>query len=337
MIAGFALIGFAWIAVFFLTIGLACNAVWRAVMPPPGTPRHAGCGSCGYELTTLDHGRCSECGADLLKAGVATRRNIVRTAGSLPAGIMGWTILSAVTGSIILYAFAIISMLSGAGGLMAAAGGGTGYDSNYSFGSPETYDTDSGEFARDFDFDMTVDIDVIGDWSGPATSGTIAATLESGDQTVEIRFDDASTADWVMVGPAGETIGTGTRFTSTNAKVALDALGLTDDAEPRAPDIASEVETIIDSALNNPFNYEVDLYSINPNNTRLLIETGGSSYNNVGGMRGNPFASNSPADWIVPIVVTGLTLAVWLGGLLWMIRRRSRLIQGPRDAAVQPA
>ena len=95
----FAILG----TVGIITVALAANAVWRAVMPPPGLPRGAACGSCGYELTTVEGGRCSECGADLLKAGVTTRRNVVRTAGSLPAALLGWTVIAATLAGVGLY------------------------------------------------------------------------------------------------------------------------------------------------------------------------------------------------------------------------------------------
>ncbi|MFK7885005.1 MAG: hypothetical protein AB8F26_12585 [Phycisphaerales bacterium] len=326
MIAGFMIAGIAWIVLLLLTIGLAANAVWRAVMPPPGTPREAGCGSCGYELTTLEHGRCSECGADLLKAGVSTRRNTVRIAGSLPAGIMGWTVLSVTLSSVVLYAISIVSMMANVGGI---AGGGVAFDSNFSFGTEETYDNETGAFVRDIDFGITIEVDVIGNWGSPPTSGTIIAILEHNDQRTEIQFNDASVADWQMVDATGEVIGSGTSFASSDAKAALDAIGLTDDSSADAPAIAQEVEALIDGALNDPFSYETNVLMMNTTAQRLVTQNGGTSFSNVG----NPFASQSAADWIIPLVLVGVTFIVWLVGLIWMVRRRARLIAGPRPDA----
>jgi len=318
--------GLAWIVLLLLTLGLAGNAVWRAVMPPPGTPREAGCGSCGYELTTLEHGRCSECGADLLKAGIATRRNLVRISGSLAAGIMGWTILAGFAGTIVLYTISMIAVMSSSG---AFAGSGSMYDSDFAFGVPQTYDNDAGEFVRDIDFDMTVEVDVMGDWSGPANSGTIVVLLEHDGQEAELRFDDASTTDWLLFDPAGDEIGSGTSFTATNALVCLESIGLDASADPAIAEIASETERIIDAALNNPFDYESDIDMSDPPALKKLEQTGGSSYNNVA----TPFASTTPADWIIPLATVGLTFLIWLAGLIWMIRRRGRLIEGPRPVA----
>jgi hypothetical protein len=331
MIAGFVIAGFVWIAIGLLTIGLSCNAVWRAVMPPPGTPRQAGCGSCGYELTTLAHGRCSECGADLLKAGVSTRNNTVRIAGSLAGGIMGWTILAATLGSIVLYTISVIAMMSSMGGVMGA-GGATAYDSNYAFGIPETYDNESGEYVREFDFDMTIEVDVMGDWSGPAASGTIKAIFEHAGEKAEVLFADAATTDWVMTNAAGEEIGSGTSFSTNDALAALKSVGLDPADQPESdvpiPTIAREAEIIIDTALNEPFNYETSyLGTVGANS--VLEQTGGTAFNKIN----NPFGSTTAADWIVPLVVVGGTLIVWIAGMVWMIRRRGRLIAGPRDLA----
>jgi|GEM_PF-2197513 len=329
MIAGFAIAGLAWIAVFLLTIGLACNAVWRAVMPPPGTPRQAGCGSCGYELTTLTHGRCSECGADLLKAGVSTRRNTVRIAGSLPAGIMGWTILAAAIGSVAVYIVALVSMFSNAGAGLPV-GGGTGYDSNYSFGLAETYDTQSGEFTREFDFDLTIEIDVLGNWPGPAMSGSIVAVFEHEERRVEVEFADASVSDWIMRNDRDEQIGSGAGFALADALAALSEIGMDTADHPNAdtpiPTIAKEAELLIDTALNEPFAYETTYLGL-AGASPVLEQNGGSAFNNIT----TPFATQSAWDWIVPLALAGFTFLIWVVGLIWMIRRRARLIEGPRD------
>ena len=322
MIAGFMLLGFLWLGLILVVFGLSCNAVWRAVMAPPGTPRDAGCGSCGYELATLDGGRCSECGADLLKAGIVTRRNIVRTAGSLPAALMGWTIIVATIASIILYIISMVTMMSGLGGNMNS----TRYDSNFTFAPARTYDPDLGEYVSEADFELLVDLDVAGQWGGAPDSGTIDFVFSRGNEEVTIAFADASLNEWTMTDADGTELRSGASIAANDALAALRGVGVSPQEEDSLPAFAAELEVLMDTALANPFDYEY-MYQDNLPGEALLEQTGGGSMNNIAPAM---FMATSPVDYIAPLTTFGVGFVLWLAGILFIIRRRSRLIAGPR-------
>lgn len=322
MIAGFMLLGFLWLGLILVVFGLSCNAVWRAVMAPPGTPRDAGCGSCGYELATLDGGRCSECGADLLKAGIVTRRNIVRTAGSLPAALMGWTIIVATIASIILYIISMVTMMSGLGGNMNS----TRYDSNFTFAPARTYDPDLGEYVSEADFELLVDLDVAGQWGGAPDSGTIDFVFSRGNEEVTIAFADASLNEWTMTDADGTELRSGASIAANDALAALRGVGLSPEEDDSLPAFAAELEVLMDTALANPFDYEY-MYQDNLPGEALLEQTGGGSMNNIAPAM---FMATSPVDYIAPLTTFGVGFVLWLAGILFIIRRRSRLITGPR-------
>ena len=305
--------------------GLAGHAVWRAVMPPPGLPRNAGCGSCGYELATLAHGRCSECGADLLKAGVTTRRNAVRTAGSLPAALLGWTAIVLTAGTVVMYAISIVTLTR------TTMANGTNYTSNYTF-RPQPR---PGLTAPDFR--LRVDVDVVGNFGAPATSGQITMELAGPDQTVSILFPDVTTDAWIITAEDASEIASGNDLRSGDILAAFTAAGLPPEQHPVVSEYADRIEDLGVAALNDPFSFEtsVMMSATNlPPNAAQLVQSGGTS--NFGPGAFNPFGVSSPMDYIVPLAILGLSFLIWAGGMFFIIRRRARLIEGPRDV-VAPA
>ncbi len=80
------------LVVFFF---VAVNMIYRALTVPPGYERKfdGQCGACGYTLGSLSAQQCPECGADLLKAGVVTRRMFIQLRGSTTMAIAAWSVL----------------------------------------------------------------------------------------------------------------------------------------------------------------------------------------------------------------------------------------------------
>ncbi len=334
MMFGFMASGILVLVAGVFAIGLAINAVWRAVMAPVGMPREAGCGSCGYELTTFEGGRCSECGADLLKAGVNTRRNVVRTAGSVPAALMGWSFLVISVGVVVMYTVSVLAMTQSFAATPGAAGN-MSYASTYDFSPARLPRASDGTRQTPPDFTLEVDLDVMGSWNMPASSGTITYTLEANDQVAVIEIADAGTDDWVMTGPDDQVLASGEYLQPEDFEMALAAIGLDEETHELMPDYATEIVSLADMVAQDPFTYE-STYSMTGMNmgnggtisAARLNQTGGSA--NYGGMMGGMMGTTSPADYIVPTLVVGLGFVIWLGGVIFIVRRRAKIIAQPR-------
>lgn len=327
MMIGMMVSGLFFLLVVLIAFGLAGNAMWRALVPPQGLPRSAGCGSCGYELTTLANGRCSECGADLIMAGVTTRRNAVRTAGSLPAALMGWTLIVTTLVVIAMYTVSILTLTR------TNFAAGMPYTSNFTFRPARI---PSGTDATAVDFRLRVDVDVVGNLGGRASSGEIAMDLSSQGNAVKILFPDATTDAWMITRPDGSEIAAGTDLRDRDILVAFRAIGIDPDANPLVADYAARIEDLSLAALSDPFNYESSLFSVMGGVTTGTVpvhleQSGGTS--NFGGGALSPFGTGSAADYLVPLGIFGGGLAVWIVGTVFIVRRRGRLIEGPRPTA----
>lgn len=320
MMIGMMLAGLFSLAVGLLTLGLSANAVWRAVMAPPGTPRRAGCGSCGYELTTLEGGRCSECGADLIMAGVPTRRMIVRVGGSMPAGLMGWSIISATVSLMAFYA--VFSF-----GIARVSAGGMGsYTASFNFGPEQTFDSERGVFVGKADFQITVGVDVVGDWGGPAQSGTITATLTGADQAVTIAWPDASDPAWVMTGKDGAQIASGPGFTLNNATDAFKAIGIDPASDPDNVIYITQFQSLLNAAYQDPFNFEYELDQFEDDPTHIARTGGGMSGTSPMG----PMLFGDHRTNIISGVILVAGVLVWAAGCAFIVVRRNRLIASAR-------
>lgn len=332
MFVGMMFSGILFLFIVVVAIGLAANAVWRAVVPPAGLPRGAGCGSCGYELATLEGGRCSECGADLIKAGIATRRNVIRTAGSLPAALLGWTLLVSTLGVVVMYTVSMLSLTQSAMATGAGVAGGMGYTSNYTFRPARLGRNADGTIQTPPDFQVAVDLDVTGAWGSAANSGTLDLLLTSQAQEVKIAFADVTSNAWIMTASDGTQLSTGTGLNADNVLEAFATLGLQADEQPLLTEYADRVIELFDAAQMDPMTYESTYTTGMPRTNQSaaqLDQMGGTQ--NFGGM--NPFmGTGSIKDYIVPLATLGVSVLVWIGGMIFIIRRRARLIEGPRAA-----
>lgn len=330
MMIGMMVSGLFFLLVVLIAFGLAGNAMWRALVPPQGLPRSAGCGSCGYELTTLANGRCSECGADLIMAGVTTRRNAVRTAGSLPAALMGWTLIVTTLVVIAMYTVSILTLTR------TNFAAGMPYNSNFSF-RPDYIPP--GNDATPVDFLLSVDVDVGGNF-GRASPVEIAMELSSQGNAVKILFPDATTDAWMITRPDGSEIAAGTDLRDSDILVAFRAIGIDPDANPLVAAYAACIEDLSVAALSDPFNFYPSMNNFKPSQ---VFEMGGVTagtvpvqlvlYSSGTGIKGgafSPFGTGSAADYLVPLGIFGGGLAVWIVGTVFIVRRRGRLIEGPR-------
>ncbi len=332
MFIGMMASGVLFLAAILIAVGLAANAVWRAIAAPAGLPRSAGCGSCGYELTTLQAGRCSECGADLLKAGVNTRRNVIRTAGSVPAAMLGWSLIVISAGTIVIYMVSMVAMTQSVAMGAAGGAGGMAYTSNFTFRPSRLPPAADGTRQSPPSFTLAVDVDVDGNWGMPANSGTILFTISADEQEAVIAFNDASTDAWVLTGPDGVEIARGEYLAPEDVSAAFSAIGLEEAEHATLPDFAAEITNVADLALQDPLSYETNMMAsagVNANNSGAQLQQSGgtSNWGGMGAMMG------SPSDYIIPIVTLGVCVLVWIGGIVFILRRRAKLLSEPRDAA----
>ncbi len=323
MVVGMMASGVLLLLAGLIGIGLAANAVWRAIFAPPGMPRDAGCGSCGYELATLVSGRCSECGADLLKAGVMTRRNVIRTAGSLPAALLGWTLLVISVATVVVYAISIMQFSAGFGG---GAAGAMPYTSNYTFTPARPPRADDGSRQAAPDFEVVVDVDITGTWGSPANSGSIEVEFTSSGQTATLTFSDVTLDQWVLTGPDGGELATGMFVEPEDVLTAFASVGLTPDSEPLIGEYAQPVVDLVDGALADPFMYETNLAATATagGQSAYQLQRGGGTQN-FGGVT----AMSSGAD-LWSLVILGVMVFIWTGGMAFIVRRRSKLLRQPR-------
>lgn len=330
MFFGILLSYFLMIGGALMAVGLSVNAIWRAIMPPSGLPRDgAACGSCGYELVTLSQGRCSECGADLLKSGVNTRHTMVRTAGSLPAAVMGWSI--------------IMIMLSGIAfmiGVAVTAMNGTGMGNapqtittTQSF-RPERFDNDGdGVRTRSADYGFTIVFDGEYDWSlgNSVVSGTVSIEVEGDDVTTPLTLlYDVESEDYTVTASDGTLLDSGTGYSEQDAATLLATAGL-DTADAGLAVEAEQVGELFQGVLDDPQSYEMVVLSGVGSSVGGVSNTNGSTNYGTGGM-GNPFSSSS-TEMMVAGGILLLSLLIYAAGLVFIVRRRGRIISRPRAAA----
>lgn len=292
-------------------------------MPPPGLPRHAGCGSCGYELTELAAGRCSECGADLLKAGVTTRRNAVRLAGSLPAALTGWTLLVMGAAVILIYVVSMAMLTNSTRSQM------NNYTASYTY-RPALSGPPAAGSAPTPNLRVRLDLDVENAWRTRPSSGVVTMELSASSSIATFTFPDASRDDWELTDGTGTTLASGSALRPDDVLVGFRAVGLDPDADPVLRDYADRVEELAAGALGDPMGFDSAIAM-----RVAQLPTGTPRFHQISGTSGfgagaSPFGSMSLADAIVPAVTLGVACGVWLAGAVFIVRRRARLIEGPR-------
>ncbi|MFG0305238.1 MAG: hypothetical protein ACF8Q5_03375 [Phycisphaerales bacterium JB040] len=309
-----------------LTLGLAGNAIWRAVVAPGGLPRDGGaCGSCGYELNTLASGRCSECGADLLKSGVNTRYTMIRTAGSLPAALMGWTVIMIALSSVVLMVGSAMLAVSNAGGM---AGGTQALVTSQTFRPMRSIQGEDGRMRRSADYEVAVAFDGEFSWGGSASAGLVTIDVSGDDVATEVSLEyDLGLDSYTVTDAGGTVLEEGVGYDGIDAERLIELAGL-DITDPAIGAEAVQVGELFESVRDNPQNFEVlGLMNSTPAQGGLSNSGGTSSF---GGFPGtNPF-SVSRAEMIVGGAAVGLLLLVYLAGVVFIVRRRSAVMRRTR-------
>lgn len=107
-----------WVPVVGALFGLGVVLVVRSTLAPMWMRRRSSCGGCGYELESLGAGVCPECGASLLRVGVASPRMAVRLRSSAFLLVVGWTLMASMVTLPVLGAAMLIAQNANRSGMM---------------------------------------------------------------------------------------------------------------------------------------------------------------------------------------------------------------------------
>lgn len=313
---------------FLLVIALCCTTLWRALAKPLGAGKAASCGSCGYELNTVGPGVCSECGANLLKAGIVTSRMVLAISGSVASAVLAWTILCMIAVGVAIAVLGTIAMSRAfaAGGIVSGPITGTvGFNpAPYSDPNTQAFINPTHEFL--FKLNTTTDPNTA------AVTGTVDLEARINNRTVATATITADDGSVVVVDADGNELASEESFTTVSADALFTALGV-DMTLPGSTTERSQLVTLAAESVINPVNLQSVLYmNYNPNQVGGLNP--GVNTMNFAGLGGaGPFAGGD--DWWVSLAVFGTGGVVWAGGLIFLLVRRAKVIEGSRPT--QPA
>ncbi len=297
---------------------LCALIIGRAVFVPSEARRGATCGACGHQITEVAQGRCPECGALLLRAGLITRPMLLRHRGSLAAALLAWTVL-------------VITVASWGGSalMQAVFMQQTSGPTKTRIVKEQSFEPGDGfEPAR---YTIRFDINVVLDRSSDIESGTIEVSLRVPGKKKSVATIDPALTRCTVQDPDGKEVSTGQHFDAAAAAALYTASGL-DPADPRHAKEADILYELVQTALADPQNFEQTFQLDRLGAPSPLRSTGGgSSMSPIGDSSGLPI-------WAVVSMVS--TLAVYAAGCIALIllRRRmvSQLYAGSATGATMP-
>lgn len=318
---GLAFIGGVLILYLFVSCELAFNAVCRAIFAPIGTHKGAGCGSCGYELASLQSGRCCECGADLLKSGVTTRRGIIRVRGSLYAALLGWSYIAFTIAVIVLYSINTLMVAPAPVQRPIHPQINTFEPVRHFYGKEE-------DFRPPPSFRLIVETNLIENINTPWAEGSLQIKFISSDRQATVEFSDVSSQNWKIRNSDGEIVAAGDRIEPRIPRLAFESIGFDAAIEPLVVSYEEPIVQLANQVLGSPADY-IMAYKFRPQSRDFgefqIVHTGGE-FQQI-----KPPAD--PMKWL-PLVLLCSSALFWIGGMIFIVRRRSRLIEGPRATAL---
>jgi len=319
---GFFAIGMAYLLMLgsgLLVLALCVQTIWRACVRPPGAGKAASCGSCGYEINSLREGRCPECGADLLKSGVITGRMALAMSGSLSAAVIAWTIVMiGVTSIAVGVAFAVNAASRFGPGAQQS------YQASISFAPVQAFNNQSQAWQRTGNHRVQFDLDVQHDWVSGVQSGTV--TISVADQgPASIAEIDGATREVVVRDPSGAEVLRESGFSRAAAEKLYEPLGL-NAADPAVDEELNHLVQLAGQALNQPQGFQYGTPSSGSGG--LDVSHSNINYGTMGML-----GPGTTADWAIPAGVYGVGAIVYVAGIVWLVRRRARILRHePRRA-----
>ena len=292
---------FAWASIWLLIpVGIfvmGVRAAWVSMTLPRKVPREAACGRCTYPVAGLASPTCPECGSDFRVVGISTPRFVLRWRGGYTSGIVGWTLAVLMLG---LTSAWMISMYAISGAMVT---GGT----SWSAGLSETLTPGSGS-VRTFEFSSDQS------WTGGSLSQTVTvvATLPDGSEqtfTLDTTAGTYTTDDGTGKLPPAT-------FDGDSVTAWLVDLGL-DETDTSFTAEARDLTRMVDVAAQAPGNSVSGI-------AQRSFTVGSPKWNNATPPGGTGSAPGSLA--VVGYSIAFGIFALWVGGIVWICVRRSRLL-----------
>jgi hypothetical protein len=311
---------------------VAVNVLYRALTVPPGFDKHndGHCAACGYVLGTLSDQRCPECGVDLLKAGVLSRRMFIQLRGSSFGAIAAWTVL--------FFSFAGTAVAVWGGVVQTNqmmsnvyTGGAVNYTQVASYGPKTNWDETTREIIGEaFTARIEIGIDSM---SQQALGGVtlVLAMPDSTEYSIEINEDGA----WEIINEKDKQIATGDKL-SADVIDQLFALAGFDPKDPIFRSYSSQLYVLTDAAisdgvsgLQSPGTMKLGQVQSGQDDTMNLTNYGWSTDYSGTTVTTTGFSVIPKIPFSVwsPILYTFLGLCViYLVGVVWILRRRRKLL-----------
>ncbi|MBK7403214.1 MAG: hypothetical protein IPJ41_00935 [Phycisphaerales bacterium] len=291
---GFVFIGLISMALPIVGIVLivwAIVTVWRAVSLPRRVAREPVCEQCKYPVANLAGFTCPECGHDLRHVGITTPRMEASRRGSTATAILAWTFLCLCA----CYVIGTVSMLFvGASQAFTAAASTTTWQQSL---RPSGGAYQSLVLTYDSDFqsiqtpiNLTLTLQ---DGSEHELSIDPGLRKVRGLQDGESDFGDDTLVTWY--GEAG-----------------------LDTADPQIAAAAREAGRVVDLTMLSPGSAF---------NTNLAQHT--SQFVPLGGFSASQSASGMVTTGLAVLAGLLVILVVYIVGIVWIVRRRKRLLGTP--------
>ncbi len=275
------------------------------VRRPRNTVDAPSCSRCGYHVAGLTSFTCPECGIDLRGAGIVTRALEMRHRGNLFIAIVAWTVLmlgvGSVFGSILAMTVGLSMAMSGAVGRMNPI-------------TTTTSLTPASGAAH------SILLDSIVDWSNSSEASSVVVTLTAEDGSEwRLAFAPAQQT-FTIEGPEG-VVGEADRpYTAESARALYDAAGL-DSSDPDMANEARDLAKMIDTAAISPY----ASISAAPESSFTIV----AATTNVAPAAAVPMPAPFFSPWNgVVLAALGVWVALYVIGLIYIVRRRRHLMSG---------
>lgn len=293
----FVAISFIPLLIAIAIVLLGARAVWVSVTLPKKVPREAACGGCGYAVAGLDGSICPECGADFRRVGISTPQFVLKWRGGYFSAILGWTLVMLMIGIVGMY---VVAMLSFTRSMTTVANTTSTITKTFTPGSLAY------KFVR---FDGTQGFDQDG------SINTIELVLTKSDYTISKFELDVSSLTYTV--DIGEGPGESSSFRADSISVWFEDSGL-DIADPKVANEITDLGSVVDFAIITPLGLSniASLTTSFPTQTPTVFGSGRAT------------TSPGTTNEALIAVITGIVMfAVWIGGIVWIVRRRSRLLR----------
>ncbi len=329
---GFFFLGFLpWIPASMLVLFffVALNVIYRAVTVPSGFDKEndGQCAACGYVLGSLSHQQCPECGVDLLKAGVITRRMYMQLRGSTAGALAAWSILFFSTAGTALAIWG--SVINTNQVMNTGFGGSMNYTQIASYGPETSWDEENRELLGE---DFTARIEMVIDSMSQQRIGDVSLILEMPDGT-EYTMEVDDDLAWKLENEKGKKVESGDEL-NPDVVDKLFEMGGFDISDETYRSFSSQLSVLVEQSVDNGLNTNGtgfvlrEVQGENDPSMNLSDYGWNTVYNNQTGAYGASLFPSVPFEVWSPVLYTFiLIMVVYLVGVLYILRKRRSLLK----------